>query len=232
MRLARHVEPEWLDQLGSEDPSAVASRRDLRRLNSLMLHAAIVARILSAEPFSIPCSILDIGGGDGTFMLALARRLAGRVPEAAVTLVDTHSTVSNETRRKFAALGWRIAPVRADILEFLEAAPPKTADLIIANLFLHHFCENELARLFRHAASAAPLLVACEPRRTRLALRASRLMWAIGCNEVTQHDAQASVRAGFRDQELSMLWPREGFWQLEEGRAGPFSHRFIARHVS
>ena len=70
---------------------------------------------------------------------------------------------------------------------------------------------------------------ACEPRRSRFALRASRLLGLIGCNDVTRHDAAASVRAGFAGRELSALWPDEAGWQIDERPAAPFSHLFVAR---
>jgi hypothetical protein len=78
------------------------------------------------------------------------------------------------------------------------------------------------------AARSARLLVACEPRRNKFALRASRLLWAIGCNEVSLHDAIVSVRAGFSDQELSALWPSRD-WDLDEHAARLFTHCFVAR---
>ena len=70
---------------------------------------------------------------------------------------------------------------------------------------------------------------ACEPRRYPAALRASRWLWLLGCNQVTRHDAVASVRAGFDGRELSGFWPGNGNWQLREEAAGLFSHRFVAR---
>jgi hypothetical protein len=36
---------------------------------------------------------------------------------------------------------------------------------------------------------------------------ARKLLWLIGCNAVTRHDAAVSMRAGFIRQELSALWP-------------------------
>ena len=55
-----------------------------------------------------------------------------------------------------------------------------------------------------------------------------QVIWVLGCNEVTRHDAVVSVRAGFTGNELSAAWP-PGDWQLEERVAWPFTHLFIAR---
>ena len=73
------------------------------------------------------------------------------------------------------------------------------------------------------------LFVAVEPRRAVWPMFCSRLLWTIGCNSVTRHDAVVSVRAGFFGNELSMLWTDKKNWQLTEQSAGPFSHLFIAR---
>jgi hypothetical protein len=114
------------------------------------------------------------------------------------------------------------------VFEFL-AAPGKPLDAIVANLFLHHLTQADLRRLFALAATRAPLFVACEPRRSTLALAGARLMWFIGANDVTRHDAVVSVRAGFSDGELSDAWPAGPGWSLEERPAPPFSHLFVAR---
>ncbi|HMJ90456.1 MAG TPA: hypothetical protein VK530_11595, partial [Candidatus Acidoferrum sp.] len=78
-------------------------------------------------------------------------------------------------------------------------------------------------------AARTNLFVACEPRRSALALAASRSVALVGCGPVTRHDAVVSVRAGFRSSELSALWPETGTWRLIERRAGLFSHLFVAR---
>ncbi|MBA3448575.1 MAG: hypothetical protein H0T56_13410, partial [Pseudaminobacter sp.] len=103
---------------------------------------------------------------------------------------------------------------------------------IAANLFLHHFCDADLKRLFAALLPLAPVFVAAEPRRSRLALVSARSLWAIGANDVTRHDAPASVRAGFAGSELSQLWPAGHGCVLEERCIGPFTHVFAASSAS
>jgi hypothetical protein len=100
---------------------------------------------------------------------------------------------------------------------------------VVVNLFLHHFQNDRLIKLFRVISERARGFVAVEPRRGAWPLFCSRLLWAIGCNSVTRHDAEVSVRAGFSGHELSGLWPETKNWQLSEQSAGPFSHLFVAR---
>ena len=99
---------------------------------------------------------------------------------------------------------------------------------VFQQLFLHHFEPGRLACLLALVAKRTRFFVACEPRRSGTALLGSRLLGLVGCNDVTRHDAVVSVRAGFRDREISALWPVGG-WDTEESPRGLFSHCFIAR---
>jgi hypothetical protein len=141
--------------------------------------------------------------------------------------LDQQNIVSQATRAGFAEIGWRVEPTSADVADFLARMNP--VDIITANLFLHHFVDEQLTQLLAQIARATSLMVACEPRRSKLVVEASRLLWVVGCNDVSVHDAVVSARAGFSDKELSALWPRDPQWQLDEHTAGLFSHRFIAR---
>jgi len=203
------------------------SRRDLTRVNSFMGNASRMAKALLAHAPSAPRTIVDLGSGDGQFMLAVARRLAPHWSDVSVVLLDQQNIVSQATRAGFAALGWRAEPTSADVFNFL--AQGRAADIVTANLFLHHFADAELTRLLTQVAEATAMMVACEPRRSKLVVEASRLLWMVGCNDVSVHDAVVSARAGFNGHELSALWPRDPQWHLQEHAAGLFSHRFIAR---
>lgn len=196
----RSLEPELLDQLPASDPRAERSRRDLRRINAIMGNARVIARHLGQAS-----RIADLGGGDGSLMRAIERKLGRRLE---ITNVD------------------RIHGL--DVFEFLQH-PGKALDAIVANLFLHHLDGASLRRLFALAAVRAPLLIACEPRRSAPALWASRLVVLIGANDVTRHDSVVSVRAGFCGTELSTAWPLVEGWTLTERSAPPFSHLFVAR---
>jgi len=119
--------------------------------------------------------------------------------------------------------------VTADVFEWLADPAMPRVDAIVANLFVHHFEAPRVAELFALAAKRTRALIACEPRRSAFALAGSRLLGIVGCNDVTRHDAVASVRAGFAGRELSALWPAADGWSLEERGRGPFSHAFVAR---
>lgn len=228
--MQRRLEPEWLDQLPAQDPLAARSRRDLRRLNGWMGNARTVTRALhSALGGRAPASLVEIGAGDGDFLLRVARRLVPRGNATTAVLVDRQDIVSAETRHGFIALGWRVTTAPTDVFDWFGQRTSPPSDAIIANLFLHHFTERQLALLFAAMAGTTRVCVACEPRRSGFALMCSRLISWIGGNAVTCHDAVVSVRAGFAGRELSSLWPDASRWVLTEARAGLFSHLFVAQ---
>lgn len=230
--MEREVEAELLDELPADDPAAVGSRRDLRRLNRVMGHARVLAEMLAAGMGNRPVKrLVDLGAGDGQLALALARRLRKKWRGVEMILVDRQPAISSDTLAAFEALGWRANAVRADVFDWLRDAGGEVADAMTANLFLHHFSSAQLAELLRLAAARTRVFAACEPRREALPLALSRLVGLIGCNAVTRHDAVVSVKAGFAGSEISALWPVAPEWWLQE-RGRRFSHIFVARRTS
>ena len=228
----REVLPELLDQLPPDHPEALAARADLRRINALMGNAAIAAKALRREseaPARIG-SLVEIGSGDGSWMARFAQKsLLCRHP-LQLFLVDQQCSPSPATLAVLARFSWTVTVIRADVFEWLNSLKNFSADLVVANLFLHHFAGPRLRELLQGTAAVAKLFIAAEPRRSLGALAATRLLRCIGCRRVTRHDARLSVKAGFRDAELSAAWPASPEWRLREFGAGFFSHCFVAAH--
>ena len=256
--MKRIVEPEFLDELAPEDPRAIRSRRDLRRVNAWMRNHVMMADALkiaadASFPFgdtkpggfvnpqagglryragdvngAAPKRMIELGAGDGDFLLRVGQAVAPRWPGLNVTLLDRQNTVAPQTLGSFAGLGWQAEMVVADVFEW----QPKPADIIVANLFLHHFDDLRLAELFRLISEHTQFFIAIEPHRFAFPWLCGQLLWLIGCSGVTRHDAVASVAAGFVGREISSLWPKREEWQLTERRAGLFSHLFVARRTN
>jgi hypothetical protein len=228
--MKRIVQPELLDSLPATDPRAIRSRRDLRRVNSWMRNDVIMADALqNALKDSALRQITELGAGDGNFLLSVAKKIAARRPGMAATLLDLQKNTSAETLAGFASLGWRPEVVVADVFDWSPAAGG--SEIIIANLFLHHFADARLAELLEKISRHAKLFIAIEPHRFRHSFACAQLLRVIGCNALTLHDAAISIRAGFIKQEISTLWPHTQNWQLAEQRAGFFSHLFVARRT-
>lgn len=172
-------------------------------------------------------TIAEIGGGDGWVMLRVAQHYANIPIGPHLELVDRQILLDPETADGFAAVGWTVRAVESDVFEWLRKTSP--VDVLVANLFLHHFQDAELVDLFGKLALKAKLVVVCEPRRLPFPRLAIASMFLIGANSVTRHDGLLSIRAGFRGQELTALWPEKRGWELEEYEAGLASHCFRAR---
>ncbi|HUR47154.1 MAG TPA: hypothetical protein VMZ27_14840 [Candidatus Saccharimonadales bacterium] len=229
----RRLEPELLDELPAADPEAKGSRRDLKLLNRIMGHAGILSKIWSECDAEQWCGrIVDLGGGDATFLLEVARRVHRTSKVRSALLVDRQPIVSAVTLEAFAALGWELQVVSSDVFHWLAEAPPIPNTFTIANLFLHHFEREGVEHLLRLVVEQCRAFAACEPRRSSLSLTAAKLLGVIGCNRVTRHDARISVLAGFRGHELQEIWKAPGDWRLTECEVGLFSHLLWGRRGS
>jgi len=190
----RRVEPELLDELPPDDPSAVRSRRDLRRLNFLMRHATIVARALLESDTKPPRRVVELGAGDGTFLLAVAGKLARRWPNIEAVLLDRQNIVTGKTHAGFANWagppGWR-SPTCLRLAGAVSRRIVRLRDRELCSS--PFFCRSTAQSCFHSWQSEQNCFVACEPRRAPTVRGISGLLWLIGCNGVTRHDAVASV---------------------------------------
>ncbi len=232
----RRLSPERLDHLAPADPQAIRSRADLRRINRLIGSVGLITQALQAHAIRMPSGqdhrpqrIIELGAGDGSLMLRLAKKFVQQWPGAHLTLLDRQNVISASTLDEFDRLGWTVDVLCRDVNEWIAASVRERWDMAIANLFVHHFDSPTISALFAVLGERSNLFMACEPRRSRLPLLASRLVFLAGANAVTREDAVLSVRAGFSGEELSALWPRSASrWVLQEGPAGLFSHTFVA----
>jgi hypothetical protein len=223
--LTRRVDPELLDSLPPDNPRAIRSRRDLKRVNAAMRQARIFANLVRDLPR--PQRILELGSGDGTFLLSVAPLLQSW-RGVRVYLLDQAPVVSSETLQRLEAAGWHAEILKEDAFVFLAQNKGPRFDLISANLFLHHFHDESLRELLGRAAAATKAFAACEPERSALALSGAHMLWGLACNDVTRYDAVVSVRAGFRGRELSGLWPASTEWSPYESKS-LFTHKFLTR---
>jgi hypothetical protein len=241
--MPRVVAPETLDALDEHDPLAIRSRNDLRRVHRAMGTRSMVVRAIRSaclsHPKTAPLHVLELGAGDGSLMLGVAHALASEWTDVQLTLLDRQDLVTPETIAAYSKAGWSASACVLDALVWADGhAKPGPSrqntggrwDLVIVNLFLHHFEGAPLAALLGGIANTADRFVALEPARSRLALVGSHLVGLIGAGPVTREDAVLSVHAGFRTGEISAAWTStESLWDTAEQSAGLFSHCFVAQ---
>lgn len=181
----RIVIPELLDHLPADDPEALRSRRDLRRINFLMGNERWVCRTVGEHADSARQGIVEIGAGDGI----LCGKLVRQFPQA-VSAYDLAPRPGKLDQR-----------VRWNQGDIFAAEPPMTGGVLVANLFLHHFESESLKQLGRWVHHFE-VLVFCEPNRAGLPHVLGGLLhpWI---NRVTRHDMHVSITAGFTQGEIS-----------------------------
>lgn len=237
MAMPRRVCAEALDGLAESDPAAKRSRRDLQRIHRVMGTRRILAQALEclvapAKGRGRPLRMLELGAGDGSLLMGVARTCPLELP-VELTLLDRQDLVSNKTIAAFADCGWTATVQKSDVFDWVKSQQQRAGqidrtppwDVIVCNLFLHHFEGDALRSLLTAIESSTRAFLACEPHRGRMALGASHMVGLIGANAVTREDAVLSVHAGFRDTELGSLWPGlRAEWSCKEYSAGLFSH--------
>lgn len=187
----RVLKPEILDTLPPE--KARASLADLTRLNARWGGHSTLRRLMRDvvkpdEAFSL----LDVGAASGD----MGDRIREWYPGARVTSLDR---IASHLK---AAQAPRVAG-DAFALPFHL----KSFDYVFCSLFLHHFTDDEIVRLFREFGAAA--------RRAVLVIDLDRNLiayyfipwtrWLFGWDPVTVHDGKISVEAAFRPRELEAL---------------------------
>jgi hypothetical protein len=196
----RVVSPEYLDSLPHTDPAARRSRRELRLINRIMGNH----RWLAAELRGGGCGhgrVLELGAGDAPLLTDVS---AGSGLDAAQwTALDLAPPPQNWPP----AARWH----QGDVFR-LGKLPD--AEVVVANLFLHHFDAEGLRWLGANLPTGCRLFLANEPVRGRLHVVQGRLLsWLARFNQVTRHDMERSIEAGFRGEELPRLLGLDG-WEF------------------
>lgn len=141
-------------QGGDEDATATEAYSALMSASQAM----VAAQVLDAWPIQRHRRLLDLGGGDGTFLRAVAKR----APKLELALFDL-PPVAALAGRRFAAEG---PCVTATGGSFFDDALPTGADVISLVRVLHDHDDDRVMVLLRSAKAALPAggtLLVAEP---------------------------------------------------------------------
>jgi hypothetical protein len=217
--MRRTVHPEILDSLQPDDPAAIANRRDLRLINRIMGNFRWIAR--QARTIRSEDQVIELGAGDGSLGSWL---LAGGwlTQSHSYTGVDLWSRPTDWPRN----WDWK----QEDLLETEFA---KGTTVLIANLILHQFVDQQLRRIGRSInESRLRTLIIVEPSRRRFHLLMSRLLRVLGAHPITLQDARTSIRAGFAGDDLVValgLDPDE--WNICQSETLTGAQRYLCQRI-
>lgn len=207
------------DDLGT--PAEVSlSLDDLWRINRCLggvsTNMRMLRRVLARTGVGSP-RILEIGAGDS--------RLAGRIRQKLLKLgIRTEYFVLDRRLSHLAkggAEGGGMLPVVADgfALPFAEG----TFDVVMCNLFFHHFSGEKAREFLRNLAGVAKrAVIVNDLERHILPYLFIKIARPFARSRLTRHDAPASVRQAYTRRELAELTVGAGFRDFEVERMLPF----------
>ena len=211
---------EWLDDdLGTPDEIR-QSFDDLWRINRWLGGVSGCLRLLNryfARRGSSRARILEVGSGDSRLAAHLQFELARRNRSVEFVALDrrlSHLRNGNHSPGK-------LSRVAADVFDCPFAE--NSFEVVICNLFLHHFSGDEAVELLRRFAGIASEAVLINDLvRHRLPYVFIRIAWPFARSRITRHDGAASVRQAYTKDELAALACRAGFTKFDVERLPVF----------
>lgn len=210
----RIVRPEILETLDCGDPAAIQGRKDLLLVNNVMGNHRWITRTLRRH-YQPGWHITELGAGDGALSLRL---LKARV----CTPRDLHAfDLAVRPPHWPTEAAW----TQGDLFQH----PLPDSEVLIANLFLHHFTDAQLAILAGRISPQTQMIIASEPARYRIHSILGRALCTLArLNAVTRHDMQVSIRAGFRGDELGRALALGQEWSRKSSAAVKGAYHFLA----
>lgn len=196
--MKRVVKDELLDEMDQGDPAAIRSRRDLRMINAIMGGERWILKELRGCTGVSHC--IEVGAGEGK----LSESIKAAFPEMRVSALD------RIVRPEGLADG--VEWLQEDVMNLGDVVEMDGSVAVVANLFVHHFEDDELRWLFRSIEGAGVVLLS-EPYRSWWSKLLGYSVYPL-INDVTRNDMMISIEAGFVLGELSDL-VGDG-WECEE----------------
>lgn len=210
----RVVEPELLETLPDDHPDAIRGREDLLLVNGIMGNHRWIERTLQRY-YQPGWRITEIGAGDG----ALSCRLWQK------GLCESKDLHAFDLAAR--PVSWP-ADARWTQGDLFEQPLPDT-EVLIANLFLHHFKDPQLTVLGSRLSNKTRLILAAEPARYRMHTILGRLFCSIAeLHPITRYDMQVSIRGGFRSRELVTALGLGPEWECQTHDTLLGGNRFLA----
>ncbi len=164
-----------------------------------------------------PVRILDVGAGDSRLAARLRSELSRRGIRSEFCALDrrfSHLELGRPFRNS-------VMPVAADV--FALPFPEQSFEIVMCNLFFHHFSGERARELLRRLAAVASEAVLIDDlERHWLPYLFIRLTPWFTRSRLSRHDGPASMRQAYTRDELVELARGAGFQHFEIERLLPF----------
>jgi precorrin-6B methylase 2 len=205
-------EPELLDDFAITGPEVDLALREIgvvnRYLGGVATSLAGLAPRLRARRETV--RLLDVGTGGGDLPVAIARHARRRRVPLEIVAVDIGTDACRQARARARDYP-EITIVRGDV--FALPFPPQSFDLAHCAMFLHHFTQEDIARILtRLGELVREGIVINDLHRHALAYHSIRILTVLfSRSRLVRNDAPLSVRRAFDAADLDDLKSRCGF---------------------
>jgi ubiquinone/menaquinone biosynthesis C-methylase UbiE len=204
--MQRVVIPELLDTDAGTPDEIRASLADLRAINrrfgGINTTRSMIERVVQTTG-QTEFSMLDVAAGSGDVAAAVKQDLAPRGIHLTYTLLDSNASHLNGHRPS--VVGSALA------LPFRDGS----FDLVTCSLFLHHLEPVEICTFAAEALRVSRVAVLINDLR-RSALHLALIYAGFpSFSRLTRHDAPASVRRAYTQDEVRNMLAAIGFAQIE-----------------
>ncbi|MGH9535408.1 MAG: methyltransferase domain-containing protein [Terriglobales bacterium] len=218
-RLAR----EWLDEDAGPEAEIRASLADLAWIHRRLGGAVALERLLASwrerAGRALPrrLDILDVGAGAGAGTMAMLAWWRGQGHDARLVALDRRAS------HLAAGRPWPpdVELVAGDL--FAPPFPPRSFDLVVCSLLLHHFHGPAAVEAVRRMTELSRSgVVVHDLERSWLGYWGFRLIAAMRLSRMTRHDGRLSFRQAYTAPELAALAARAGCGAFRVQAAGRF----------
>jgi SAM-dependent methyltransferase len=203
-----------------EQPVSAELEKDLANLVTLNRlfgsHALVLDFLRPRLASGRRWRVLDLATGSGDIPRTIASWAIKSGVDVHIDAVDQQASTL-EIARQLSAGFVNITFHQGDIREFGAGS---TWDVVLCSLALHHFSEDDAARVLRHAAAlASHFVLVADLRRCATGTFGVDLLTAVWMREpMTRTDARISVRRAFSFAEFADLARRAGWRDFQHAR--------------
>lgn len=216
IRMRRTTTVELLDDDRGSPDEIAESLDDLWRINRWLGGVSTNLQMLEhffARTGPHPVRILDVGTGDSRLAERLQSELRRRKHRAEFVVLDRRLSHLRNGHPPTP----EVKPVVGDV--FNLPFPDGSFEVVMCNLFLHHFSGDRATDLLRRlAAIAREAMIVNDLERRFLPYLFIRAAYPFARSRITRHDGPASVRQAYTKKELRALADAAGFRNFEVER--------------
>ncbi len=207
----RSAEKEILDDFDLQGHDLARNLKELQRVNTrLGGYTPILEglrKITGSHRVTKPLQIVDMGCGGGDVLRKLYHWCEANLIPVQLSGLDANPAVI-DLARNFSEgypIQWEVADV------FSESFGKRKTDVLLFNLFFHHFSEDEIIHILRKCRLSSRHVLISDLQRSRLAYQLFRLVSrAFNFSYISRNDGKLSIKKSFTKKDWQRMLSAAG----------------------